>query len=276
MGRMYCMGDIHGCHAEFQALLQALDFSPSRDVLYVLGDLVNRGPESAAVIRGLMALEGSAHCLLGNHDIHLLAVAQGLRSMHSKDTLRDVLDAPDAPVLLDWLRHLPLALHANNCLMVHAGVMPQWSVPQTLQCADAVSQALQAPDWCSNLAQIFGNQPACWHDDLQGMDRLRCSLNALTRMRMLHADGCLDFAHKLGPEAAPAGLAPWYAYPNRQTAHTLVAFGHWSTAGLVQSNNVLGLDTGCVWGGRLSAAEILPAGQVARIVQVSSHSPVRP
>ena len=269
---MYCIGDIQGCHAELRALLQALDFSPSRDTAYVLGDMVNRGPDSAGVLRYLMALEGSAHCLLGNHDIHLLAVSQEVRKLHPLDTLTPLLEAEDAPLLLDWLRRQPLAIYANQCLMVHAGVQPQWDVAQTMGCAGEVGQLLRARDWRQNLAQLFGNQPDQWDDSLRGMDRWRCSLNTLTRMRMLDREGRIDFSHKLGPRAGPPGLVPWYASPGRRTAETLVAFGHWSTLGLLQEPHLLGLDTGCVWGGALTAAEILPGGQPGRIVQVPSRT----
>ncbi len=265
---MYCIGDIQGCNAELGALLQAIDFSPSRDTLYVLGDLVNRGPDSAGVVRRLRALEGAAHCLLGNHDIHLLAVSRGIRPAHPSDTVSALLRAPDAQTLLDWLRQQPLALHANDCLMVHAGVQPDWDLAQTLACANEVSQLLLSKDWAENLAQLFGNQPARWRADLTGMDRFRCSLNTLTRIRFLDAQGSMDFVQKRGIHEAPPGLIPWFDYPARKTAHTLLAFGHWSALGLMQRPHLLALDTGCVWGGQLSAAEIHPGGQIGRIAQV--------
>ena len=265
---MYCIGDIQGCNAELGALLHAIDFSPSRDTLYVLGDLVNRGPDSAGVVRRLRALEGAAHCLLGNHDIHLLAVSQGIRPPHPSDTLSTLLQASDAQALLDWLRQLPLALHANDCLMVHAGVQPDWDLAQTLACANEVSQWLRARDWPESLARLFGNQPARWSPHLTGMDRCRCSLNTLTRIRFLDAHGSMDFVQKRGIQEAPPGLIPWFDFPARKTASTLLAFGHWSALGLVQRPHLLALDTGCVWGGQLSAAEIRPAGQIRRIAQV--------
>ena len=271
---MYCIGDIQGCNEAFDDLLQQLDYSPSRDVLYILGDMVNRGPGSAAVLRRLMALEGSAHCLLGNHDIHLLAVAQGVRPMHRKDTLVDLLLASDAQALLDWLRCQPLAMYANNCLMVHAGVQPEWDVAQTLACAQEVQQLLSASDWADVLPMLFGNAPERWRNNLFGIDRYRCTINTLTRIRLLDAQGNMDFQHKHGLENAPDNLMPWFEHPARKTANTLVAFGHWSTLGLVQQHNLLGLDTGCVWGGKLTAAEITPEGQAGRIVQVQSKTQV--
>ena len=269
---MYCIGDIQGCHEAFEDLLQQLDYSPSRDTLYILGDMVNRGPESAAVLRRMMALEGSAYCLLGNHDIHLLAVAQGVRPMHRKDTLVDLLLADDAQVLLDWLRRQPLAIYAHGCLMVHAGVQPAWDVAQTLACAQEVQQLLGANDWMDVLPLLFGNTPERWRNNLIGIDRYRCSLNTLTRIRLLDAQGNMDFEHKHGVETAPDSLIAWFEHPARKTADTLVAFGHWSTLGLVQRPNLLGLDTGCVWGGKLTAAEIGSDGKPVRIVQVQSNT----
>ncbi len=273
---MYCIGDIQGCNEAFDDLLQQLDYSPSRDVLYILGDMVNRGPGSAAVLRHLMELEGSAYCLLGNHDIHLLAVAQGVRAMHRKDTLVDLLLAKDAPVLLDWLRCQPLAMYANECLMVHAGVQPCWDVEQTLAFAQEVQQLLSARDWMDVLPMLFGNTPERWRSNLVGIDRYRCSLNTLTRIRLIDAQGNMDFHHKHGVESAPDSLMPWFEHPARKTASTLIAFGHWSTLGLVQRPNLLGLDTGCVWGGKLTAAEITPDGKPGRIVQVQSNTYVPP
>ena len=276
---MYCIGDIHGCNAELHALLQKLDFSPSRDTLYVLGDLVNRGPDSAGVVRSLMALEGSAHCLLGNHDVHLLAVSQGVRKMQASDTFADVLAASDAPQMLDWLRHQPLALYANKCLMVHAGVQPQWDVGLTLACAHEVSQLLRDIDWADHLRELFGNQPDVWSEHLRGMDRWRCNLNTLTRMRMLDRKGRINFAHKGAPGDAAARqekLLPWYEAKHRRTECVTVAFGHWSMLGLLQRPHVLGLDTSCVWGGALTAAEILPGGVPGRIVQVPHQGSARP
>ena len=215
---MYCIGDIQGCDAALADLLDRLAFTPSRDSLYVLGDLVNRGPASASVLRRLMAMDGSAFCLLGNHDIHLLAVSQGIRQMGRRDTLTELLVAPDAPLLLDWLRRQPLALYANRCLMVHAGVQPQWDVAQTLECAAEVAEHLRSGDWTRFLSEAFGNHPALWRESLHGMARWRLIINTLTRIRFLHVDGSLDFSHKRGIEEAPDDLVPWFAHPLRRTA----------------------------------------------------------
>ena len=265
---IYCIGDIQGCQKAFEDLLHALDFSPSRDTLYVLGDLVNRGPDSAGVLRRMMQLEGSVHCLLGNHDIHLLAVARGIRPMGRRDTLFDILHAADAGAMLDWLRRQPLALHAHGCLMVHAGVQPGWDVAQTLSCASEISEQLQDRHWEHFLTELFGNVPDRWNDRLQGMDRARVIVNTLTRIRFLDVDGHMDFGHKRGLDEAPRHLIPWFAHPLRRTMDTLVAFGHWSALGLIRRHNLLSLDTGAVWGGELTAVEILPPGRPGRMVQV--------
>lgn len=268
---IYCIGDIHGCYTELQQLLQKIDFSPSRDTLYVLGDLVNRGTHSADVLRYLMRIEGSAHCILGNHDIHTLAVAAGVRDMHPQDTISQIMHASDADALLHWLRHQPLALYAHNCLMVHAGVQPSWDIAQTMYCAGEVSQLLCDTHWRSYLQNIFGNQPTIWSDDLTNMPRWRCSLNSLTRMRMLNATtGAMDFAHKTAPSKNDGDLLPWYTFPQRRTQNTMLFFGHWATLGLLQSPHVMGLDSGCVWGGALTAAKINTTGEVLQLVQVPS------
>ena len=276
MREMYCIGDIQGCAEAFDDLLDVLGFSPSRHTLYVLGDLVNRGPDSAGVLRTMMRHEGSIHCLLGNHDIHLLAVYCGVRQMGRRDTLTDLLCAPDADRMIEWLRHQPLARWSRDCLMVHAGVQPDWTVQDTLAHAAEISGALSGPDWKRFLAGVFGNSPTRWSPALTGMDRLRVILNTLTRIRFLEVDGSMDFAHNRGLDEAPPELVPWFAHPLRRTADALVAFGHWSALGLVVRHNLLALDTGCVWGGQLTAASILPRGRVGEVVQVDSRSRAAP
>jgi len=253
------IGDVQGCDEPLQRLLQTIDFSPSRDTLYLLGDLVNRGPDSLAVLRRLMALGHSAQCLLGNHDLHLLAVAYGARMAHRSDTLDGILAAPDRDALLNWVRHRPLALQAHGWLMVHAGVLPQWTAEQTLTLAGQVSDLLgsdEGPRW---LHRMYGNQPDQWHDGLEGDDRWRVVINALTRLRFCSVDGVMEFATKDSAGAAPAGFLPWFDVPDRCTQDTPVAFGHWSTLGLLRREHLLALDTGCIWGGCLSAARFTPA-----------------
>ena len=261
----YLVGDLQGCCQPLVRLLQTLDFSPSRDHLYVLGDLVNRGPDSLAVLRRLQALEGSAQCLLGNHDLHALAVAAGVRRASRMDTLNALLQAPDGGELLHWLRQQALALHAHGVLMVHAGVLPQWSVADTLARADELQQVLRGPDWVQFLSQMYGNEPALWRDELQGTARLRVIVNALTRLRFCAADGSMEFDTKEGADGAPAGFMPWFDVPGRRTAGDVVAFGHWSTLGWLDRPDVLALDSGCVWGGCLTALRLQQDGAHERM-----------
>ena len=264
---VYLIGDIQGCHSALQRLLHTLDFSPSRDTLYCLGDLVNRGPDSLAVLRQLREWSGSAHALLGNHDIHLLAVHAGIRPQQPGDTLDAILDAADASELMGWLRERPLALYEHGWLMVHAGVLPGWDLQQTLDLADELHQALTDRDWVENLRALFGSQPAHWRDDWPRTERLRVAVNALTRMRLCSSDGVMEFKSKDKAEAAPKGYVAWFDVPQRRTAQVPIAFGHWSTLGGLQRPGLLALDTGCVWGGALSAAEIGPRGGVRRVVR---------
>jgi bis(5'-nucleosyl)-tetraphosphatase (symmetrical) len=259
---MYLIGDLQGCQAPFQRLLQKIDFSPSRDTVVLLGDLVNRGPDSLGVLRSVAALGDAAQCLLGNHDLHLLALWQGVRRPGRQDTLQDVLQAPDREALLDWLRHRPMALHHHGWLMVHAGVLPQWSTAHTMALAAEVEQALRGPDLKGFLGAMYGNTPAQWHDGLAGADRLRVIVNALTRLRFCTPEGGMDFTCSDGAGHAPKGFMPWFDVPGRATRGTPIAFGHWSTLAAEASthtglrHNALPLDTGCVWGGCLTAAKL--------------------
>ena len=259
---LYLIGDVQGCDAPLQRLLQRVDFSASRDTLYLLGDLVNRGPDSLAVLRRLMHLGSSARCLLGNHDLHLLALAWGLRKPHDNDTLDAVLQAPDQAELLQWLRTRPLALRerlvGHEVLMVHAGVLPTWSADTTMALAAEVQAVLCADAPETLLGTMYGNGPARWRNRLQGAERLRTIVNVLTRLRFCTPQGNMDFATKEGAAAAPPGYLPWFDVPGRRTAAGIVAFGHWSTLGWLGRNDVLAMDTGCVWGGCLSAARLLP------------------
>lgn len=256
----YLIGDIQGCDAAFNRLLEHIDFSASRDTLYLLGDLVNRGPDSASVLRRSMQLGDSVRALLGNHDLHLLAAAHGARHPSRRDTLGSVLDAADRDAMLEWVRQQPLArslsLNGDQILMVHAGVLPQWSFEDTLSHADEVRQTLQSPDLPEFLKQMYGNLPDRWSDDLRGSDRLRVIINSLTRLRFCSPEGVMDFDSTESAATPPDGLLPWFDLPGRKTANVLVAFGHWSTLGLVNRPNLLALDTGCIWGGCLSAMRI--------------------
>jgi bis(5'-nucleosyl)-tetraphosphatase (symmetrical) len=261
---LYLIGDIQGCNGSLQQLLSKIDFSPSTDTLYVLGDMVNRGEDSAGVLETLMRFGDSAKCVLGNHDLHLLAVAHGIRPAHKSDTLQALLGMPSSDAMLDWLRHQKLAISLNHnkhrWLLVHAGVLPQWSADQIMALAGEVETALQSGDYVDFLRQMYGNTPNQWRDDLQGADRLRVIVNALTRLRFCDKDGVMEFATKEGAGSAPEGNMPWFDVPNRRTASedVSIAFGHWSTLGLfarpsLQAPSVLGLDTGCVWGGDITA-----------------------
>ena len=260
---LYLIGDLQGCNEPLQRMLRKIDFSPSRDTLYLLGDLVNRGPDSLAVLRSLSKLGDAAQCLLGNHDLNLLGIRHGLRKPHRGDTVQQVLDAPDCDSLLDWLRHRQMAIHAHGWLMVHAGVLPQWSTSQTIALAAEVERALRGPDLAGFLAGMYGNTPLQWQDSLSGAERLRVIVNALTRMRFCTADGFMEFASTGGTQTALPGYLPWFEVPGRKTAGTPVAFGHWSTLGSDTAAagggllaNTLPLDTGCVWGGCLTAARL--------------------
>ena len=270
----YLVGDIQGCCAALDALLARIAFSPSRDRLTVLGDLVNRGPQSLATLQRLRGLGAAATCLLGNHDLHLLAVAHGVRSVHRSDTLSDILDSPDREACIDWLRQRRLAVFDDGWLMVHAGVVPQWDVATALQLAAEVERHLQSDDLHDFLNVMYGNEPARWDASLSGADRLRFAVNVFTRIRFVAADGTLELKTKEGTGGAPAGHTAWFDAPRRQTAGVPIAFGHWSTLGLVQRPDLLSLDTGCVWGGRLTAARI--DGGRSEIIQVECAQARKP
>lgn len=270
----YLIGDLQGCCDALERLLRRIDFSPSRDRLWLLGDLVNRGPASLATLRRLVGLGSAATCLLGNHDLHLLAAHHGVRHPHGGDTLDEILAAPDRAALMDWLRQQRLAVFEAGWLMVHAGVVPQWSRDDTLALAGEVEAVLRGPDLPGFLRAMYGNEPARWDPALTGTARLRFTVNALTRLRFCRADGEMDFKTKDGAGAAPAGFMPWFEAPGRQTAGTPIAFGHWSTLGLLDRPDLLGLDTGCVWGGRLTAARV--DGTQREIIQVDCEQAQRP
>ena len=253
--RPLAIGDLQGCNARLGALLHRADPDNSRP-LWFAGDLVNRGPHSLAALRRLRALGDRATVVLGNHDLHLLASATGVRKTHRSDTLDDIMLADDRPALLDWVRTRPLAHLADGHLMVHAGVFPQWTPEETVALAAEVQAVLSGPDWVDFLRVMYGNTPNRWSHSLSGDDRLRTIVNGLTRMRFIDAEGGMDFAVKEGADAAPPGLTPWFDVPGRRTAEVTVIFGHWSTLGLLMRPNLLGLDTGCVWGGSLTAVSL--------------------
>ncbi len=253
---LFVIGDLQGCSGQLNLLLDRIDAEASQARLVFVGDLVNRGPDSLGCLRKVRAMGNRARVVLGNHDLHLLAVASGVRPPGRSDTLSELLAANDCDELLDWLRQQPLALMADDHLIVHAGVLPQWTAGQTLALAEEVSAVLRGSDWRSFLVQMYGNEPAHWDDDLRGANRLRCIVNALTRLRFCTPQGEMEFDTKEGPGQPPSGYLPWFDVPERQTRDIPIVFGHWSTLGLTIKPNLIGLDTGCVWGGKLSALRL--------------------
>ncbi|GGY00134.1 bis(5'-nucleosyl)-tetraphosphatase, symmetrical [Litchfieldella qijiaojingensis] len=260
----YAIGDLQGCHAEFLALLERLAFDPARDRLWLVGDLVNRGPESLTCLREVMALGDAAQVVLGNHDLHLLAVARGGADLKSKDTLAAILEAPDSGILLDWLQSRPLLLVEGEWAMAHAGLLPQWPLSQAIELAREVERRLSSDTGGTFLERMYGNEPSRWRDDLDGIERLRFIVNAFTRMRFLDAEGRLDFSAKEGLDSAPAGFAPWFTFPRSDDPRIL--FGHWAALqGRTPGSRVRAeaLDTGCVWGGSLTALNLTTGERVS-------------
>ena len=251
----YAIGDLQGCVEELRTLLSRLKFSADRDRLWFVGDLVNRGPDSLAALRLVRDLGDNAVVVLGNHDLHLLAVACGVQRRRRSDTLDAVLAAPDRDALIEWLRLRPLAHLEGNDLMVHAGVVPQWTAARTLALAAEVSSALRR-DPRALFEHMYGDEPERWDEQLAGAERLRFIINVLTRLRLCTADGRVDISVKGPPPPPPSPLRPWFEHPQRASRDVRVIFGHWSALGLVERSGVLGLDSGCVWGGSLTAANL--------------------
>jgi bis(5'-nucleosyl)-tetraphosphatase (symmetrical) len=253
----YAIGDIQGCYAQLRALVARLNFSLDRDQLWFVGDLVNRGPQSLEVLRFVRALEDNAVVVLGNHDLHLLALAHGRHKRRSSDTLDAIFDAPDRDAIFAWLLARPLAHFdaAHGDLMVHAGVVPQWTAQMAVELADSVAAAL-ARDPREFFERMYGDRPDRWSEELRGMERLRFAVNALTRMRVCTAEGRIDVKMKGPPNEARLPYRPWFEHDARRTRDVRVIFGHWSALGLIQAHRVVGLDTGCVWGGALTALDL--------------------
>lgn len=252
---IYLIGDIQGCCEQLELLHAQILKQDSKAHLFVAGDLVNRGPQSLPTLRKLVGMGKRANSILGNHDLNLLGIAYGVHRPHHDAYLRPILDAPDKEQLLDWLRHRPLAVQMHHHLIVHAGVLPSWTAAQTLDYAREVEQVLQGPNFVEFLRAMYGNLPSQWSLDLTGMDRLRCIVNVLTRLRFCTAQDEMEFDSKEGLNKAPPGYAPWFQLP-RRTDSTTVVFGHWSAIGLQMQANLVGLDTGCVWGGKLTAIRL--------------------
>lgn len=259
----YVVGDIQGCLQPLKCLLRKVDFKPGQDVLWSAGDIVNRGPKCLKTLRFLYKMRDSLVMVLGNHDLHLLAVAAGVRPPNRSDTLDKILAAPDREELLSWLIRQPLIHHEHGHTLVHAGIPPQWSIKKALKLAREVEDVLQSPKCVDFFKQMYGNLPDVWSEDLTGMPRLRVITNYLTRMRYCTADGVLDLESKgssPGPGSPNLGkqkVSAWFSHPNRKTADDRILFGHWaSIEGHTDSPNAIGLDTGCVWGGALSLYEL--------------------
>jgi bis(5'-nucleosyl)-tetraphosphatase (symmetrical) len=255
---LYAIGDLQGCAAAFDELLRKISFRPSRDRLWLVGDLVNRGPDSLGVLRRVMGLGRSVTCVLGNHDLHLLATVAGRREMSPADTFDEVLEAPDAADLIDWVRHRPLLHHdaAAGRVLVHAGIPPVWSVQQARAAAREVEALLRGRKWRYALRSMYGNKPAAWSPKLDHEERRRYTINALTRMRYVDRRGRLDLSYSGPPGTQPKGLTPWFDVPNRRAAGTHVVFGHWAALGLLRRADVTAVDTGCGWGNSLTAVRL--------------------
>ncbi|MBC9070374.1 symmetrical bis(5'-nucleosyl)-tetraphosphatase [Thauera sp. CAU 1555] len=250
----YAIGDVQGCYREFRDLLDKIQFDPARDRLWLVGDLVNRGPASLETLRFVRSLGESAITVLGNHDLYLLKLAySGAAGRKRADTLQQVLEAKDRDDLVDWLRKRPLMHLEDGFAMVHAGLLPGWSVTQARVLAEEVENLLAGPDWGRLMDHLWGNQPRAWDSSLKGWDRIRVIVNAMTRMRFCSRDGQMEFDTKGVPEKAPFGHIPWFAHPARASTDTTIVFGHWSALGLKITDNLMALDTGCIWGEKLTA-----------------------
>lgn len=266
----YVIGDVQGCLSDLLEMLEVVAFDPAHDRVWLTGDLVNRGEDSAGVLRWCMRHDDQVSVVLGNHDLHLLAVAEGFVLPHRKDTLSELLGATDRDAMLDWLRQQPLLHREGDNLMIHAGLFPDWDLTQAEALAIELQEVLTGSRWRKFLAGMYGNEPRLWHSSLKGQDRLRLIANVFTRTRYLHADGGLEFKHKGPPDTAPGGLIPWFDFPGRVDRHARIFFGHWSTLGLLLRDDVVALDTGCLWGGGLTAFRI-EDGQLFRVSCQARH-----
>jgi len=252
----YAIGDVQGCFEELNALLEVIGFDRNNDRLWFVGDLVNRGPASLATLRFVRDLGERAQTVLGNHDLHLLAVAHGFAKVRADDTLAEVLAAPDCDSLLEWLRYRSMLHVEANLVLVHAGLLPQWEIARAKALAEEVEAELRGPRYREFLSQLYGSRPDRWSDGLHGIERLRVIVNAMTRLRFCTAEGVMEFSSKGETEAGPPGYFPWFEIPGRKSANHTVICGHWSALGLRIAPNLVALDSGCVWGGVLSAIRL--------------------
>ncbi len=255
---IYAIGDIQGCYDQLRQLLDKLKFDPDKDTLWLTGDLVNRGPKSLKTLRYIKKLGSAAITVLGNHDLHLLSVYNKHHSLKNSPDFTNILKASDSDELINWLRQQPLMHYDQqlNAALVHAGLAPQWTLSQAQQCAHEIEVVLQRRDYSLFLPAMYGNTPNLWSNDLEGAERLRFIINAFTRMRFCDQDGKLTFTEKNNPNKAPAHLLPWFKVNKRKNSDVRIIFGHWSTLGYMHNNNLTALDTGCVWGGELTAIKV--------------------
>jgi bis(5'-nucleosyl)-tetraphosphatase (symmetrical) len=253
---IFAIGDIQGCYHELEHMLELIEFDKKKDKLWLVGDLVNRGADSLSVLRLIKSMGDAAITVLGNHDLHLLAVAAGVAELHHSDTLDEMLAAPDRDELLTWLRQQRMLHVQDNFVLLHAGLLPEWSVLQAQQLALEVEQALRGTDYVTFLEKMYGNVPHQWDEALTGYKRLRVITNALTRMRICTLQGEMQFKFKGEVGDVPSGYLPWFEVPQRASADATVIFGHWSALGLIVRPNVIALDTGCLWGGNLTAIRL--------------------
>ncbi|HYW91738.1 MAG TPA: symmetrical bis(5'-nucleosyl)-tetraphosphatase [Gammaproteobacteria bacterium] len=268
---VWAIGDVQGCYDELCRLLERIDFDPDRDRLWLSGDLVNRGPGSLETLRLVRGLGESAVTVLGNHDLHLLAGVHGGHEERLNRTLKPVLAAPDRESLLAWLRHRPM-LHRDPALgytLVHAGLAPQWDIETAARCAGEVEARLRGPEYPAFFREMYGDEPDLWSPALVGRERERFIVNALTRTRFCTVDGRLDLSYKGPPGSQPAGYLPWFEVPGRRSRGQRIVFGHWSTLGPLEAPDVFPTDTGCLWGGCLTALRLEPPGDDGRPARVS-------
>jgi bis(5'-nucleosyl)-tetraphosphatase (symmetrical) len=253
---IYAMGDVQGCYKEFRSLLKEIAFDPKKDKLWVAGDLVNRGPASLEVLRWVFDNQTAVRCVLGNHDLHLLAVADGVAATGKRDTLDAILEAHDQDKLLGWLRKRPFVHREDGFLMVHAGLLPGWTPDDAQRHSAELSQVLQGPGSRAFLRDMRGAEPDRWSEELTGIDRYRVIVSAFTRLRLCTPEGVMEFKHSGTPEEAPPGYLPWFEVPGRQSTEVSVISGHWAALGLRIRPNLLAIDTGCVWGKSLTAVRL--------------------
>ncbi|HET7062107.1 MAG TPA: symmetrical bis(5'-nucleosyl)-tetraphosphatase [Nitrosospira sp.] len=253
---IFAIGDLQGCYSSFRQLIDRIQFDPARDRLWLVGDLVNRGPDSLATLRFVKELGNAAVTVLGNHDLHLLMVAAGCARLRPDDTLEDILAAPDREELLDWLRHREMLHVEGDHVLVHAGLLPSWSVQKASELARMVEDGFRSTNFHEFCANMYGNQPDQWSDELEGHERSRVVINAMTRMRVCTRDGKMNFSYKGPPQDAPPGYLPWFDVPGRASQEATIICGHWSALGLRMEENLIALDTACVWGKALTAVRL--------------------